>query len=318
MLILKPPVIKSAEVTDKKVYLDRRRFIATAASIVIGGIGGYAFPAPSVAQENRKLEAVRNNTFSMGEDPTNRATATGYTNFYEFSTRKRDVAKKSRHFKTRPWTLTVDGLVKVPKVYDIDTLIRLFPLEERIYRFRCVEAWSMVIPWLGVPLGDFIRNCEPLSKAKFVEFTTHYDPKQMPGQRSGILAWPYIEGLRIDEAMHPLALMVVGMYGEILPNQNGAPIRLAVPWKYGFKSIKSIVRIRLTNRQPKTSWTATNALEYGFYGNVNPNVDHPRWSQAQEMSLGSGSHTMRNTLMFNGYGDQVAHLYRGMDLKRYY
>lgn len=317
MLILKPPDVKSAEVTDKKVYLDRRRFLATAASIFIGG---YAFPALSVAQavaqENRKLEAVRNNTFSMGEDLTPRETATGFTNFYEFSTRKRDVAKKSRHFKARPWTLTVEGLVKEPKVYDIDTLIRLFPLEERIYRFRCVEGWSMVIPWLGFPLGDFIRRCEPLSKAKFVEFTTHYDPKQMPGQRSGILAWPYIEGLRIDEALHPLSLMVVGMYGEILPNQNGAPIRLAVPWKYGFKSIKSIVGIRLTTRQPKTSWSATNALEYGFYGNVNPNVDHPRWSQAQEMSL--GAHTMRKTLMFNGYGDQVARLYTGMDLKQYY
>ena len=316
MLIRKSEDIKSEEITDKKVYLNRRRFLAAAASVLVTGIGGFGFPGVSNALEGRNLEGIKNDAFSTKEDLTPHSTATGFNNFYEFSTRKRGVTRKALNFKTRPWTITVEGMVSRPKVYDIDRLMRIFELQERVYRFRCVEAWSMVIPWLGFPLGDFIRRCEPLSKAKYVEFTTYYDPKQMPGQRTGILPWPYVEGLRMDEALHPLSMMVVGMYGEILPNQNGAPIRLVIPWKYGFKSIKSIVRIGLTAKQPNTSWIATNAHEYGFYANVNPNVNHPRWSQVREIRMGTS--TKRKTLMFNGYGEKVAGLYKGLDLERYF
>jgi sulfoxide reductase catalytic subunit YedY len=242
--------------------------------------------------------------------------ATGYTNFYEFSTAKRDPKVLARDLRARPWTVAIEGLVKQPLKFDIDELVRLFPLEERVYRWRCVEAWSMVIPWVGFPLSDFVKKCEPTAQAAFVEFTTLYDPKQMPMQGDGGLHWPYVEGLRMDEAMHPLALLAVGMYGEALPPQNGAPIRLVVPWKYGFKSIKSIVKIRFLDKMPKTAWSRERPEEYGFYANVNPNVSHPRWSQAKERRIGEDG--KRPTLMFNGYQDQVESLYTGMNLRKYY
>ena len=238
---------------------------------------------------------------------------TTYNNFYEFGTDKDDPQRNAQKFVTRPWTIKVEGLVKAPATIDIDSFIKPHALEERIYRLRCVEAWSMVIPWVGFPLADVIKRLEPQPSAKFVEFTTLLDGKQMPGQRLPVLEWPYVEGLRMDEAMHPLAMLVVGLYGEVLPNQNGAPIRLVVPWKYGFKGIKSIVRIRFTDKQPRTSWEIANPREYGFYANVNPTVDHPRWSQASERRL--GEFFRKKTLMFNGY-DQVASLYSGMDLKK--
>jgi sulfoxide reductase catalytic subunit YedY len=237
-----------------------------------------------------------------------------YNNFYEFGTGKDDPEKHAGSLKTRPWTVAVEGEVARPRSFDIDELWRLYPPEERVYRLRCVEAWSMVIPWLGFPLRDLLNAVEPTSQAKFVEFTTLYDPTQMPGQRRDILPWPYVEGLRLDEAMHPLAILALGLYGKALPNQNGAPVRLVVPWKYGFKSIKSIVRIRLVREQPRATWNAVAPREYGFYANVNPTVDHPRWSQARERRI--GELRKRDTLMFNGYGDQVATLYQGMDLRR--
>lgn len=271
---------------------------------------------PGAARAGRKLRFQKNALFSTAEKISDRDDATGYNNFYEFTTDKESVAKRSRHFRTRPWTVTVDGHVKKKKIFDIDELISRFPLEERIYRFRCVEGFSFVIPWLGFPLAGLIGLCQPTSRARFVEFTALYDPKQMPGQYRGYLEWPYVEGLRLDEAAHPLTLLVAGMYGEILPNQNGAPLRLMVPWKYGFKSIKSIVRIRFVHGMPRTSWMKANAEEYGFYANVNPGVDHPRWSQARERRIGEWK--KRETLLFNGYGDQVAALYRGMDLRKFF
>ena len=242
--------------------------------------------------------------------------ATSYNNFYEFGTDKADPARLAASLKPRPWTVKIDGEVKKPQTVDIDTLQSWFPLEDRIYRMRCVEGWSMVMPWLGFPLSGLIRRLEPTSKAKYVQFTALFDPKQFPGQRSSVLTWPYVEGLRLDEALHPLAFMAVGLNGRVLPGQNGAPLRLVVPWKYGFKSIKSIVRITLTEKQPKTAWSIAAPDEYGFYANVNPKVDHPRWSQATERRIGELSR--RPTLMFNGYADQVAPLYKGMDLKKYF
>lgn len=254
--------------------------------------------------------------FAEGEKVTGVSKAISYNNFYEFSTDKDDVAERSKKFRTRPWTVSVEGHINKPRVYGIDELIKLFPLEERIYRFRCVEGWSMVIPWVGFPLSDFVKRCEPASKAKFIEFTTLKDRDQMPGQTRDILEWPYVEGLRLDEAINPLTLLAVGMYGEILPNQNGAPLRLVVPWKYGFKYIKSIVRIRFVEQIPVSSWMRANPSEYGFYANVNPEVDHPRWSQARETRI--GEFKKRKTLMFNGYTKEVAHLYKDMDLKKFY
>ena len=252
--------------------------------------------------------------------PTKFEAATTYNNFYEFGVNKDDPAREAHRLKTRPWTVAVEGLVHKPKTYDIDDLVRAFTLEERVYALRCVEAWSMVIPWIGVPLSALLKQVEPTSQAKFVEFTTLLDPAQFPGQKPGFfgggLDWPYVEGLRLDEALHPLTLLTVGMYGQVLPNQNGAPIRVVVPWKYGFKSAKSIVRIRLVSEQPKTAWEKAAAQEYGFYSNVNPNVSHPRWSQATERRI--GEFRRRPTLMFNGYADQVGSLYTGMDLKKYY
>ena len=259
---------------------------------------------------------VQTSGWGKGEKPNAYQDITTYNNFYEFGTEKEDPAANAHTLKTTPWTVKVDGLVAKPADYHLEDLIKPYALEERVYRMRCVERWSMVIPWVGFPLASLLKQIEPRSNAKFVEFTTLVDPKQMPGQRRGVLEWPYVEGLRLDEAMHPLTILAVGLYGEYLPNQNGAPIRLVVPWKYGFKGIKSIVRIRLTDRQPMNSWQVSAPNEYGFYSNVNPEVDHPRWSQARERRI--GEFFMRPTLMFNGYGDQVASLYSGMDLKKNY
>ena len=257
----------------------------------------------------------------MEDPPTKLDSVTTYNNFYEFGPNKDDPARLAHMLRPRPWTIQVDGLVARPKRYDVDELMRLSPLEERVYRLRCVEGWSMVIPWVGYPLASLIKRMEPLSKARFVEFTTLLDPEQFPGQRPGLfsfssLDWPYVEELRLDEALHPLTLLTFGLYGQVLPNQNGAPVRVVVPWKYGFKSGKSIVRIRLVSEQPKTTWEKAAPHEYGFYSNVNPHVDHPRWSQATERRI--GEFRRRKTLMFNGYADQVASLYAGMDLRKYY
>lgn len=307
--------IKSSEITDKQLYMNRRQFIS-AAAFAVTGLASSELLFQSDAQAGQKLPVAKRGDFSAMEEQTSFKDAAHYNNFYEFSTEKENVAELSRNFRTRPWTISVEGHIKKQKVYDIDEIIKLFPLEERIYRFRCVEGWSMVIPWIGFPLGDFIKKCEPTSKAKYLEFITLYDPKQMPGQRRGVLEWPYLEGLRMDEALHPLTLMALGLYGEMLPNQNGAPIRLVIPWKYGFKNIKSIVRIRFVEQMPITSWMKAAPAEYGFYANVNPDVDHPRWSQARERRI--GEFLKRKTLMFNGYAEQVASMYTGMDLKKFF
>jgi sulfoxide reductase catalytic subunit YedY len=318
MLIKKPADIPYSEVTPKGLYLRRREFIQAAAAGAIGGALGLSpvGVARLNAQARAKLPNVRKSPLSTSETANSYEDITGYNNFYEFGTDKEDPKANAQRFTPRPWSIKVEGLVKSPATYDIDTIIKPHALEERIYRMRCVEGWSMVIPWVGFPLGDFIKRLEPQPSARFIEFTTLLDPSRMPGQRYPVLQWPYIEGLRLDEAMHPLSILVVGLYGEMLPNQNGAPIRLVVPWKYGFKGIKSIVRIRFTDRQPRGSWEVSQAREYGFYANVNPNVDHPRWSQATERRL--GEFRRRKTEMFNGYGDQVASLYSGMDLRKYY
>ncbi len=314
MLLKRPAGIKSSEITDKAIYLSRRRFLL-GASAAAAGLLLPRGSSPAWALE--KLSGVRKSPFSAGEKRNSFKDVTTYNNFYEFGTDKYSPAERAHSLVARPWTVAVEGEVKKPKVYDIDQLMKLAPLEERIYRLRCVEGWSMVIPWVGFPLSALIQRMEPTSKAKYVEFQTLMDPKQMPGQQRGIfgsvLDWPYIEGLRIDEAMHPLTILAVGLYGEVLPNQNGAPIRLVVPWKYGFKSIKSIVRIRLVEKQPTTAWMKSAPHEYGFYSNVNPEVSHPRWSQATERRI--GEFTKRKTLLFNGYGEQVARLYQGMDLR---
>ena len=263
-----------------------------------------------------KLGPLSKSAFSTSEEQTPFDDVTSYNNFYEFGTGKGDPERNAGSLKTRPWTVMVDGEVKKARTFGIEELLKLAPLEERIYRLRCVEAWSMVVPWVGYPLSALIRKMEPTGNAKYVEFTTLHDPKQMPGQRSPVLDWPYVEGLRMDEAMHPLTLLTLGLYGEVLPNQNGAPVRAVIPWKYGFKSGKSIVRIRFAEKQPKTAWNKAAAREYGFYSNVNPDVDHPRWSQAKERRI--GDFLKRKTLPFNGYADQVAGLYAGMDLAKYF
>jgi len=317
MLIKKSADIPSSEITSKNVYLNRRRFIAGAAVAGAAAATGFAFRelgSPSLVTEaNAKIDGLQKSPFSTTETQTPFKDVSNYNNFYEFSTDKYEPAGLARNFKTRPWTVTIDGLVKKKQELDVDAIIKMAPPEERIYRHRCVEGWSIVVPWVGFSLSELIKRAEPLGKAKFVEFTTLLDPKQMPGQRVPVLKWPYVEGLRMDEAMHPLALLCFGMYGEVLPNQDGAPLRMVVPWKYGFKSAKSIVRIRFTEEQPMNSWQVATPNEYGFYSNVNPSVDHPRWSQAKERRL--GEFLKRPTLMFNGY-DQVAGLYSGMDLKK--
>jgi len=309
------------EITDRAVYDDRRRFLKGMGALALAGTAGGWLPA---AEAGRKLEGVRRTAYRTDEKLTEHRHATGYNNFYEFGTGKDDPARYAHTLRTSPWSVQVDGEVNKPGRYPLETLIKGLALEERIYRMRCVEAWSMVIPWVGVPLAAVIRRLQPNSHARFVEFTTLHDPTQMPGQRSGFfgtgLRWPYVEGLRLDEAMHPLTILAVGLYGETLPNQNGAPLRLVVPWKYGFKGIKSIVRIRFARSQPESSWMHSAPGEYGFYANVNPEVDHPRWSQAFERRIGEGTvlSPRRRTLPFNGYAEQVAHLYRGMDLRRFY
>jgi methionine sulfoxide reductase catalytic subunit len=313
MLIRKPSDIKSSEITDKKLYLNRRQFMA-GAGVIAAKIALPGLLAPSYA--GVKLAGVQKSPLSTAEPANSFKDIAGYNNYYEFGTDKYSPAVNAKTLKPRPWTVAVAGEIKKPKLYDIDELTKLAPLEERIYRLRCVEGWSMVIPWVGFPLSALVKRVEPTAKAKYVEFTTLNDPKQMPGVRSSVLDWPYLEGLRIDEAAHPLAILAVGLYGEILPNQNGAPLRLVVPWKYGFKSIKSIVKIRFVEQQPVNTWMKSAPHEYGFYSNVNPQVDHPRWSQARERRI--GEFFKRETLMFNGYADQVAPLYAGIDLKKYF
>jgi sulfoxide reductase catalytic subunit YedY len=310
MLIKKVPTdILPSEITDKATYLNRRQFLTAGAAAVAG-----ALMAPGPAAAKTTFNGLKKSPYSVTDTPNSLKDITSYNNFYEFGTDKDTPAALAHTLRTRPWTVSLEGEVKNPKTYDIDSLLRMSPLEERIYRLRCVEGWSMVIPWVGFPLADILKRVEPTSRAKFVEFVSLKDPEQMPGQRARTLDWPYVEGLRLDEAMHPLTLLAVGLYGDVLPNQNGAPIRLVVPWKYGFKSIKSVVRIRLVEQQPVSSWMRAVPDEYGFYSNVNPTVDHPRWSQARERRLGEFG--KRETLMFNGYAEQVAGLYRGMDLKK--
>jgi sulfoxide reductase catalytic subunit YedY len=324
MLIRRAPMFRSSEITDERLYLDRRRFIAGAAALGLSGAAVTEAVLARLAEAAKEptgapLKATRNPAFVNPDSPTKFEDASTYNNFYEFGTDKSDPARLGHTLRTRPWTVKVEGLVHKPRTYDVEELLRL-PLEERVYSLRCVEAWSMVIPWIGFPLSALLKQVEPTGAAKFVEFFTLHDPEQFPGQKPGFfgstLDWPYVEGLRLDEALHPLTLMTVGMYGHVLPNQNGAPFRVVVPWKYGFKSGKSIVRIRVTADQPRTSWEKAAPQEYGFYSNVNPEVSHPRWSQATERRI--GEFRRRKTLMFNGYGEQVASLYRGMDLKKFY
>jgi sulfoxide reductase catalytic subunit YedY len=328
MLVRKAPDIKYSEITPKKLYLNRRQFITGSTALAACAFAGpfkirwagglnQEMGAPAAPHKAPQLVITKRTKFIQpGDKITAYSDAANYVNFYEFSTGKREAVERAANFRTRPWTVTVEGLVKEPKKYEIDEIIQMFPLEERVYRWRCVEAWSMVIPWIGFPLAEWIKKCEPTSAAKFVEFTTLYDPEQMPGQRTAVLKWPYVEGLRLDEALHPLALIGLGMYDEFLPPQNGAPIRLVVPWKYGFKSIKSIVKIRFVDKMPRSAWMRARPEEYGFYANVNPFVSHPRWSQKKERRIGEDG--KRETVIFNGYEDQVGGLYAGMNLKRNY
>ncbi|MGH9580323.1 MAG: protein-methionine-sulfoxide reductase catalytic subunit MsrP, partial [Terriglobales bacterium] len=291
---------------------------AVVAAAAGAALGSSVFAGPAEAQNPNayKFPDLKKGPFATDEKMNSYKDATTYNNFYEFGLDKGDPARYSSTLKTRPWSVVVEGHCGKPGTYNIEDIVKWFPLEERIYRMRCVEAWSMVIPWVGFPLGKFIQQLEPMSKAKYVAFTTVFAPDQMPGQRRDVLDWPYVEGLRMDEAMHPLSILAVGLYGEALPNPNGAPIRLVVPWKYGFKGIKSIVKIRFVESEPPTTWNISAPNEYGFYSNVNPQVDHPRWSQATERRI--GEFRRRPTLLFNGYADQVASLYAGMDLRKYY
>jgi methionine sulfoxide reductase catalytic subunit len=322
MLLKKPADIPSSEITPQRTYLDRRKFMVTgavalgAAAVACSKMAQLAAPEGAEAGTGPKLVYGKGALSTTGEKPNTLREITTYNNFYEYGTEKGDPAENAWRLKTRPWTVAVEGEVKKPKTFDIDQLMKLAPLEERIYRHRCVEGWSMVMPWIGYSLSAFIAQCEPTPKAKYVQFVTLADAQQMPGVRSSVLQWPYVEGLRMDEAMHPLALFCFGLYGEVLPNQNGAPVRVILPWKYGFKSGKSIVKVRFVKGEPPTSWNLAAPNEYGFYSNVNPNVDHPRWSQKTERRI--GEFRRRDTLMFNGYGDQVASLYSGMDLRRYF
>ena len=317
MLIRRAPMFRESDVTAEAVYVNRRAFMTGLGALALAGVGGEG----EAASEPALLAATPNPTYRVSDPPTPWKDATTYNNFYEFGVYKDDPARLAHTLKPRPWAVQIDGLVAKPRTFAIDDLLKLAPMEERIYALRCVEGWSMVIPWIGLPLSAALKQVEPTGQARYVEFTTLLDPEQFPAQRKGFfgfssLDWPYTEGLRLDEAMHPLALLTFGMYGKVLPNQNGAPVRVVVPWKYGFKSAKSIVRIRLTGDEPKTAWNKAAPNEYGFYSNVNPTVDHPRWSQATERRI--GEFRRRKTLMFNGYADQVASLYTGMDLRKYY
>ena len=317
MLIKKPSDIRPSEITSQKNYLNRRDFIRA------GAIAGGTLLAPNalgaLVPEGKlaKLPGVIESPYSTDEEPNSYDDITTYNNYYEFGTGKGDPVVYARDFKPRPWTITVEGEAEKTGTFDFDDFVKPFDLEERIYRMRCVEAWSMVIPWAGISLAAVVKHLQPTSKAKYVAFETLNDPEQMPGVRRRVLDWPYREGLTIEEATNPLPILAVGLYGETLPNQNGAPIRLVVPWKYGFKGIKSIVGIRFTERRPQTSWNMSQPREYGFYANVNPDVDHPRWSQARERRIGAGVFASKQpTLMYNGYGEHVAHLYKGLDLRR--
>ena len=305
MLIRHPDDFPSRQITDERLFQDRRAFLAA-----VGGAALVAMPVEKLFAASRKLARAAQDKLTPYE------AVTTYNNFYEFGTDKSDPAANSKDFRTRPWTVRVDGEVKKPATYSYDDFVRGFTPVEKVYRHRCVEGWSMVVPWMGIPLASVIARLEPTSRAKFIEFTTILDPKQMPGQRANILPWPYVEGLRMDEAMNPLTLLVTGVYGKPLLPQNGAPLRLVVPWKYGFKGGKSIVNIRFSEAQPRTTWNIAAPNEYGFYANVNPSVDHPRWSQAKERRV--GEFFKQPTLMFNGYGDQVASLYTGMDLRKHF
>ncbi len=329
MRIKKPEDIKSSEVTDEKTYLNRRMFMRAAALAGTTAATGLLYrrlnqTTPETALGEKivgvaqpAIAEAKRQGFTTDEKLTSIENITNYNNFYEFSTDKQGVAVAARGFKTNPWTVSVEGLVNKPTTFGLEDLLGL-PQEERIYRLRCVEGWSMVIPWVGFPLASLLDKVEPNSQAKYVAFQTLYDPKRMPNQLTGVLDWPYVEGLRLDEAMHPLTILATGLYGQTLPPQDGAPIRLVVPWKYGFKSIKSIVKISLVAEQPPATWNIKSPNEYGFYSNVNPNVAHPRWSQAEERRIGEGVFRDRKTLLFNGYGEQVASLYSGMDLRKYF
>ena len=327
MLIGKPPDIPSSAITPKDQYLNRRRFLRGAVSGVVAAsaaaLGGERLAeivSPSIgALAGTRLETVKSPLTTTGEELTSLKDVTTYNNFYEFGVDKGEPSMNAGGLPTRPWTVRVDGKVKTPKVFDIDALLKLRPLEDRVYRHRCVESWSMVIPWIGYSLSEFIRQCEPLSSAKYVQFLSYYDKRVEKWGSETSISWPYSEGLRMDEAMNTLTLLTFGLYGEVLPNQNGAPLRIVVPWKYGFKSAKSIVGVRFLDKQPPTTWNDQAPSEYGFYSNVNPNVDHPRWSQKTERRIGQPFYAQqRKTLLFNGYGDQVASLYNGMDLRKYY
>ncbi len=315
MLIKRASDIRSSDLTPESVYHSRREFLQTTAAGAIGAYAGASMFAGVLSAQG--LPNVKKSALSTTDAPHTWEQITEYNNFYEFGTQKSDPARYAGQLRVKPWTVKVDGLVAKPADYALEDFIKPHQLEERVYRFRCVEGWSAVIPWVGIPLADVLKRMQPQGKAAFVAFTTLDRPSEMPGQRQRSLEWPYVEGLRMDEAMHPLTLLVTGLYGKELPNQNGAPIRLIVPWKYGFKGIKSIVRISLVEKMPPTSWNIANAGEYGFYSNVNPKVDHPRWSQARERPLGAFIKN-KPTLMFNGYADQVAKLYEGMDLKKFY
>ncbi len=317
MFKLRSPAIRPSEITDESVWRNRRRLIlqAPGALALAASLPGLAQAVPA----GQPLQASPSQRWRLDDDLTSESDITSYNNFYEFGTGKEDPARNSGAFKTEPWTLQIDGLVHKPLTLDMDQILKLAPLEERIYRLRCVEAWSMVVPWVGYSLSALLQQAEPLGSARFVRFETAADPETMPGLRSRILDWPYVEALRLDEAMHPLTLLATGLYGKALPTQNGAPVRLIVPWKYGFKSAKSLVRITLTDSMPQSSWMRVAPHEYGFYANVNPQVPHPRWSQATERVIGSGFFaTKKPTLPFNGYADDVASLYADMDLRRYY
>ena len=326
--LLRGENIPSSSITPREVATGRRRFLQASGVGLTGLSGaalgvlpsGAAFAAESPGTGLEKLAATRNMRYVVTDKPTSIKDVTTYNNFYEFGTDKSDPARRAGTLKPRPWQVAIEGEVRQPKVYDLDALLKLAPLEERVYRLRCVEGWSMVIPWIGYSLSELIKQVQPTGNAKYVEFVTLADPKQMPGLSYPVLSWPYVEGLRMDEAMHPLSLLTFGLYGEVLPNQNGAPVRMVVPWKYGFKSAKSIVKIRFVEKMPLTSWNRAASNEYGFYSNVNPEVDHPRWSQATERRIGDGGilTPKRKTLMFNGYGEQVASLYQGMDLRKFF
>jgi sulfoxide reductase catalytic subunit YedY len=318
IVIRKAPEIRYSEITPKHVYLNRRRFL-TGGAVALGMAAAWdaaRMVRPGPVRAAGSLNNLIKSPFSTTEKLTPYNDITHYNNFYEFGTQKDEPAKRAQKLRTAPWVVSVDGEVAKPAKYDLDTIMKMAPLEERIYRHRCVEAWSIVVPWIGFSLSALIKQVQPTSKAKYVAFQSFYDSRQMLLPMEAGIPFPYVEGLRMDEAMHPLTILCVGLYGELLPKQNGAPVRLVVPWKYGFKSIKSIVRIRFVEKQPPATWNLAAPSEYGFYSNVNPEVDHPRWSQAKERRLGEFG--KRKTLKFNGYGDQVASLYAGMDLRKYY